>query len=277
MKIITSELLEMSYDQLVKYYLKKYGKVKYDFFHTPTCVSVQKKNSRTKEGLQIHHIDEDKYPNLSQKEFALNCPFECQKANRLVYVNILEHLLLHIKIYQEEALRKIKKGQQPSLGKPGIRYLSKQINDYFSISSFNNWHENMASIIRNNFDDYIDVLMSYLTFISKVFPNYLFGVIEDSSKKTDNTLNDKVKKSLMSKSKNLFIMIAEKNNSQETLGNAIENENFDIGDKVFHETFGQGIVKEIQKYSIIKVEFEKVGEKAIIGGYGYLKKIEPKK
>jgi len=183
MKIITSELLEMSYDQLVKYYLKKYGKVKYDFFHTPTCVSVQKKNSRTKEGLQIHHIDEDKYPNLSQKEFALNCPFECQKANRLVYVNILEHLLLHVKIYQEEFVCKINNGKHPLVSKPGIRYLSKQINDYYSNTSFNNWHENMASVIRNNYDDYIEILMCYLTFIFKREPKFLFRAIEDVSKK----------------------------------------------------------------------------------------------
>ena len=54
MKIITPDLDDMTYDELCCYLLKKYGKAEYDYFSTPECKSVQKKNSRTKEGLEIH-------------------------------------------------------------------------------------------------------------------------------------------------------------------------------------------------------------------------------
>ena len=48
-----------------------------------------------------HHIDEDKAIMLSTDSFAVRYPFEYQKADRLVYCNYLEHLLLHIKIAEE--------------------------------------------------------------------------------------------------------------------------------------------------------------------------------
>ena len=92
MKIITSELLEMSYDELIEYFIKKNGQPEHDYFHTEECRSVHEKNSRTKEGLEIHHIDENKYALLSSKESAKMHPYECQKAVRLVYYCILKYM-----------------------------------------------------------------------------------------------------------------------------------------------------------------------------------------
>lgn len=225
MKIITSELLEMSYDQLVNYYLKKYGKVKYDFFHTPTCVSVQKKNSRTKEGLEIHHIDEDKYHNLSSKAYALKAPFECQKAERLVYVNVLEHLLLHIKICEEENERRIIKGQQASYTNIGEIFLSFRINDYFSKKSFANWHEDMARVIRNNFDDYIMELLYSLTLYSKYHPEKMLAEINGSALKWDGTTNLRVLSALRDKCLNILPI--------------------KVGDHIKHSVYGKGVVDKI--------------------------------
>ena len=47
MKISTSELLEMSYDELIEYFIKKNGQPEHDYFHTEECRSVHEKNSRT--------------------------------------------------------------------------------------------------------------------------------------------------------------------------------------------------------------------------------------
>lgn len=90
--------MEMNYDEFVSYLLKKYGPAKYDYFTNATCKTKSKRISRTKEGLFCHHIDEDKGYMLSHTGCALEQPFEYQKAERLVYCNYIEHLLLHILI-----------------------------------------------------------------------------------------------------------------------------------------------------------------------------------
>ena len=90
--------MEMNYDEFVSYLLKKYGPAKYDYFTNATCKTKSKRISRTKEGLFCHYIDEDKGYMLSHTGCALEQPFEYQKAERLVYCNYIEHLLLHILI-----------------------------------------------------------------------------------------------------------------------------------------------------------------------------------
>lgn len=81
--------LKMTYDELVDYLLKKYGPAQYDYFCNESCKSKNSKVSRTNEGLYCHHIDENKAILLSNDKFAVNNPFEYQKANRLVYCNVL--------------------------------------------------------------------------------------------------------------------------------------------------------------------------------------------
>ncbi|WP_051437270.1 hypothetical protein [Williamsoniiplasma lucivorax] len=58
------------------------------------------KITRGKDGLNIHHLDEDKAIMLSTSAFAQENPYDWQKAERLVYCNLLEHLVLHIKIFE---------------------------------------------------------------------------------------------------------------------------------------------------------------------------------
>lgn len=90
--------LKMPYEELSSYLIKKYGGALYDYFYTPECKSKNKKVTRTSEGLYCHHIDEDKGGRLSDSSSAIRQPFEWQRKERLVYCNILEHLILHIKI-----------------------------------------------------------------------------------------------------------------------------------------------------------------------------------
>ena len=91
----------LTYSQLVEHLLDKYGRSTCDYFYRNNCKSKNPKVSRASEGLICHHIDEDKAIMLSTPKWAAKCPFEWQKADRLVYCNYLEHLLLHIKIAEE--------------------------------------------------------------------------------------------------------------------------------------------------------------------------------
>ena len=110
-KMVREEIykeLQMTYDELQQYLIWKYGGAICDYFVTPECRSRNKKVSRTKDGLYCHHMDEDKGGNLSDPQCAIKQPFEWQKKERLVYCNVLEHLILHIKIAilrQKEAFK----------------------------------------------------------------------------------------------------------------------------------------------------------------------------
>ena len=82
----------------------KYWRYKHNYFKDTACKTKNPFVTRTNEGLFCHHIDEDKAIMLCDDKFAVNNPFEYQKADRLVYCNLLEHLLLHVKIAENPAL-----------------------------------------------------------------------------------------------------------------------------------------------------------------------------
>lgn len=154
--------LKMTYSELVDYLLKKYGKAQYDYFVNENCKSKNKKVSRTDEGLYCHHIDEDKAIMLCNDKFAVHNPYEYQKANRLVYCNILEHLILHIKIVEEPQNINANKLEAQGIGGV-VNFMCPQINDYFNGYQFKQqWLLNVFSLIENNFDDYIEILKYFL-------------------------------------------------------------------------------------------------------------------
>ena len=82
----------LSYNAYCQYLLNKYGPVPYKYG--------DKKNRPGKEGLFIHHMDEDKVSSLCSKENQDIYP-HFQESDRLVYANYLEHALLHILIGEE--------------------------------------------------------------------------------------------------------------------------------------------------------------------------------
>lgn len=124
------ELLTKSYSQIVDCLLNKYGRATGDYFVNETCRSKNKKISRTSEGLFCHHIDEDKAILLSNDQYAVNNPFEYQKADRLVYCNFLEHLLLHIKIAEEPRNTNANKNELQGIG-GAVNFIVKQINGFY--------------------------------------------------------------------------------------------------------------------------------------------------
>lgn len=106
------KLFSLSYDEAVNALLKKYGGSQYDYFSKKSyekflegqTVSIPKgKFTRTKEGLYCHHIDENKYMNLSNLDFISNQkpPYDVQKKERLVYCDLNEHVILHALISKE--------------------------------------------------------------------------------------------------------------------------------------------------------------------------------
>lgn len=155
---IYEKMLSMSYDDIVKLLLKKYGTAKHDYFTDRECTLKNKLVSRTAEGLFCHHIDEDKAIMLSNDEYAARNPFEYQKKNRLVYCNLLEHLLLHVKIAEEPRNPDANENELPGIG-GAINYLCKQLNDiYAGKEPAEEWRKTVASKVQENFDDYIRIL-----------------------------------------------------------------------------------------------------------------------
>ena len=97
-------ILGMSYDEYVETLLKKYGMVPGDYFIDDESFRNNKSIVRSNDGLVIHHIDEDKICNLSELKNTKKAKtyFKYQKAERLVYCNLVEHMILHLKIMEKE-------------------------------------------------------------------------------------------------------------------------------------------------------------------------------
>lgn len=184
--------LGMSYQELVDYLLAKYGAAKYDYFCSETCKSKNPKVARSQEGLECHHIDEDKAIMLSNPRWATRNPFEYQKADRLVYCNVLEHLILHIKIVEEPRNVDANMLELPGLGGV-INYLCPQINDYYNGYEYKRPYEiKKFSLIADNFDDYIGVLKYFLNVVVEK-PGYTLLVTpEKLSRGYDGTVIEKI-------------------------------------------------------------------------------------
>lgn len=166
-----NSLMQLSYSQLIETLLSKYGKAQYDYFVNESCVSKNHKVSRTKEGLFCHHIDEDKAILLSNDKYAKNNPFEYQKADRLVYCNFLEHLLLHIKIVEEPRNIKSNKNELPGIG-GAVNFIIRQLNDFYNGRVYTQEYLTIATnVIENDYDSYI-VMLKQLWTIIKCKPEY---------------------------------------------------------------------------------------------------------
>ena len=152
---------EMSYSQLVNHLLSKYGSSKADYFTDERCIKANPRAKRSGEGLICHHIDEDKVADLSKGEIAKKHLFEYQKAPRLVYCNLLEHLLLHVKITIEIPHNSDLKG----LGAGGVvNYMCKDFNHFYSGKQFGMdfvvYQVNQMEAVEpeNHFDEYVAIM-----------------------------------------------------------------------------------------------------------------------
>ncbi|MGL5592135.1 MAG: hypothetical protein ACRDCJ_02120 [Metamycoplasmataceae bacterium] len=115
-------MLDKKYNEIISLLKEKYGDVPGDYFANETCRSQNTKIKRGSEGLFIHHIDEDKIYDLSTPKEAIKHDYAFQKADRLVYCDYLEHLILHIKIVEET--------DQELVG--ALLFMIPEINNIFS-------------------------------------------------------------------------------------------------------------------------------------------------
>lgn len=160
-------ILKMSYQDIVSALLKKYGSAKHNYFKDTACKTKNPLVTRTNEGLLCHHIDEDKAIMLCNDKFAAANPFDYQKANRLVYCNLLEHLLLHVKI-AENPNAQANENELPGIG-GAVNFICKDLNDIYAGKKFtDDWRNIVAKKVKDNFDDYIAIL------------RYLWNVIESN-------------------------------------------------------------------------------------------------
>lgn len=162
---------DMTYEKLCQYLQGKYGLPTAPYFTSEKCSYTNSRvNSRTSEGLMIHHVREDIADDLCKQDMALGYPFEYQMPDNLVYCNFLEHFLLHIKIVEERwypKYRERRKGQTlnadknphlliSELYRPGIMFISSDLNGLYARGgSTLNWENNCYKAVADNFVDYI--------------------------------------------------------------------------------------------------------------------------
>ncbi|MDQ0359444.1 hypothetical protein [Breznakia pachnodae] len=128
------KLLDKSYNECITILQQKYGEVRDDYFKQKSyerflkgeIKKIGKGNySRAKEGLECHHIFENKYICISNQEAIeeFGYPYELQKKENLVYCDICEHFILHTLITKET---------NGEFGDGGNEeYLKPKINDWF--------------------------------------------------------------------------------------------------------------------------------------------------
>ena len=148
-----TDVWNLSYKEYVQHLLKKYGPAEHDYFDDKGNFTA----SRTwSDGLECHHIDEDKIPNLSDDYAYLTYP-QYQKADRLVYCNRIEHLILHIKIAQIPIDDSSKR--QITYFNSGVELLIRRLNDGYSgyLTEYD-WNSRVHFRIRNWSFLYLQVL-----------------------------------------------------------------------------------------------------------------------
>lgn len=152
--------LSLTYYKLIKNLHEKYGKTDVNYFMDAQFKSVNKNVQRLKEGLIVHHIYEYAYPNLNIKTYAKNYPYHLQEGRKLVYANILEYLLLQIKIL-EKGTKKIRNLTITELTR--ICFAVRVINDYFMGYQFKKrYFSKMFGNFEISYSDYIDVLTHFI-------------------------------------------------------------------------------------------------------------------
>lgn len=155
-------ILKLSYEDYVNELKVKYGPVGGNYFIDTSCQKPNKKIKKGNLGLFIHHIDEDKAILLAEPKHAILNPFEYQLANRLVYCNLLEHLILHIKIMENPHKDK---NINEDVGVGGVYvFLIPELNDIYSNCEYKlDWKKKVAENVINNKQEYFECIKLLMT------------------------------------------------------------------------------------------------------------------
>lgn len=171
--------MAMPYTILCDYLKEKYGDVPYDYYVNQNCRTKNKKNSRYKEGLVTHHMDEDKGIRLSKPYQACNQPYEWQAKERLLYCNHLEHLLLHLKISIAVQKKRLYDARDiANIDVLGVTYICKDFNLlYGTHGETESVQRYLYPLIEDNYDDYI--------FLMSVLVNYMKSIYRGNIEERD--------------------------------------------------------------------------------------------
>lgn len=90
------DIIDMTYEEYVEHLLKKYGPVPENFVTNRECEKFNLNIDRSKEGLTIHHIKE-KLGGVPINWY----DYEMHKKENLVYCDMVEHFLLHVKLFYD--------------------------------------------------------------------------------------------------------------------------------------------------------------------------------
>lgn len=163
-------LYNLTYSDYVNQLKEKYGNVPGDYFRTTSrgkakCQLVKNTGiTRGKDGLYIHHVYECYFLGLSEPiMYLLQCAIpdtkikDAQKAENLVYCNLLEHLILHIKIALE-----YNRGSE----QVGIDFITGDLNRLYELGDQNliestykapnqRWKQTAYKLIKDDYDIYV--------------------------------------------------------------------------------------------------------------------------
>ena len=160
--------IALPYDDLCNYLKTKYGKATCNYFPNEQCKGKSSKVTRTADGLICHHICEDRGGNLSNPPQARFQPYSWQLAENLVYCNLIEHLILHIKICILRQKHSIFDHHDliSFFAGGGTFQITSDINDAFEMNGTNvKWKQRCFAEISDNLTDYINILQSLITYI----------------------------------------------------------------------------------------------------------------
>ena len=191
---------DFTYLQYCDYLQSKYGIGKTDYM----TKSYYRKNecSRTSEGLITHHKMEDRMIMLSNRSFAISCPFEWQKKENLIYCDYLEHLLLHVLICKYPSPEK-----EPlaAVGIGGvINFIVPELNDFYSgWISKESWRQNCHNLVKNDKEVYLAILKQFIDF-KKTDKRFDLSILLSSYNEKYNLWNHEYNQAIFREIERLF-------------------------------------------------------------------------
>ncbi|PYF43643.1 hypothetical protein [Metamycoplasma alkalescens] len=144
------KLLNSDYEECIEYLLDKYGFVPGNYFYIlgNNLISVNNDFKKANQGLYVHHIDENENGFLSNNQAIIHHP-QYQPFDKLVYCNLLERLVLHIKIFKKTNY----------LNETIFKFIIPELNDIYSNIEYQSQKKkNVAKLVKPFKNEYFQCL-----------------------------------------------------------------------------------------------------------------------
>ena len=143
----------MMYDEYCSYLQNKYGLSSCDY-----TFGSSGKDKRSNDGLELHHIQEDIVPALSNRTVAESNPIEYQQPQNLCYCDYLEHMLLHVLIFEEDMENNYNDNVVGIMGV--INHMVKRLNDFYckDLVGYKDYEVNAYHKIKDDVDVYLEII-----------------------------------------------------------------------------------------------------------------------